>query len=160
MGLYFPCHSCNFNRSYLSPCIQHLFSLSVCLCISFSKINTFRTNLLCCQIWSHQSSSTDYFMLQSYLTFAPLKGEDNLVPKSLSHRPWNDSEQRSILSKYYYTMFVHLRNLPLRVQTHGRQLLTVRLPKLILEAFYFRHVTSLENVNFLHMFPLKFSQSA
>ena len=69
MCLYFPCYSCNWNRSCLSPCIQLLFSLTVCLCISFSKINIFWMNFLCCQIWSYQSSS-DYFMLQSYSTFA------------------------------------------------------------------------------------------
>ena len=54
-------------------------------------------------------------MLQSYSTFAHTERGENLVPKSRSHRPWNDSEQRSFLSKYYYTKFVHLRNLPLRV---------------------------------------------
>ena len=54
-------------------------------------------------------------MLQSYSTFAHTERGGKFGPEISSHRPWNDSEQRSFLSKYYYTKFVHLRNLPLRV---------------------------------------------
>ena len=57
MGLYFPCHSCNCNQSYLSPSIKQLFSLTTCLCISFSKINIFWTSTLQLVVLSNMITS-------------------------------------------------------------------------------------------------------